>query len=85
MELLELPVLLAAAAAAMGRGLTLDEVVSGAAALAPVPGRFETVSNALGFTVVVDTVIVTPAHGLLVPSATVVTPVQPSEFFAVMI
>ncbi|SEC30958.1 UDP-N-acetylmuramoyl-L-alanyl-D-glutamate--2,6-diaminopimelate ligase [Terriglobus roseus] len=46
--------LLAAAAAAMGRGLTLDKVVSGAAALPPVPGRFETVANALGFTVVVD-------------------------------
>jgi UDP-N-acetylmuramoyl-L-alanyl-D-glutamate--2,6-diaminopimelate ligase len=46
--------LLAAVGAAMARGLTLDEVVSGAAALAPVPGRFETVTNALGFTVVVD-------------------------------
>lgn len=46
--------LLAAAAAAMGRGLTLDEVVSGAAALPPVPGRFETAANTLGFSVVVD-------------------------------
>ena len=46
--------LLAASAAAMARGVTLKEVVDGAAALPPVPGRFETVANALGFTVVVD-------------------------------
>jgi len=46
--------LLAACAAAMARGLTLDEVVRGTAELKPVPGRFETVTNALGFSVVVD-------------------------------
>ncbi len=46
--------LLAACAAAMGRGLSLDEVVQGAATLQPVPGRFQTVPNTLGFTVVVD-------------------------------
>ena len=46
--------LLAASAAAMARGVTLEEVVDGAAMLPPVPGRFETVANALGFSVVVD-------------------------------
>ena len=46
--------LLAASAAAMARGVTLEEVVNSAAALPPVPGRFETVANALGFSVVVD-------------------------------
>lgn len=46
--------LLAACAAAMGRGLTLQQVAAFAAELLPVPGRFETVPNALGITVVVD-------------------------------
>jgi UDP-N-acetylmuramoyl-L-alanyl-D-glutamate--2,6-diaminopimelate ligase len=46
--------LLSAMAAAMARGLSLDEVVRAAAALPPVPGRFETVTNTLGFSVVVD-------------------------------
>ncbi|MGI4853340.1 MAG: UDP-N-acetylmuramoyl-L-alanyl-D-glutamate--2,6-diaminopimelate ligase [Janthinobacterium lividum] len=46
--------LLAACAAALARGLSLDQVVGGAATLKPVPGRFETVANTLGFTVVVD-------------------------------
>jgi UDP-N-acetylmuramoyl-L-alanyl-D-glutamate--2,6-diaminopimelate ligase len=46
--------LLAAVAAAMARGLSQDEVVAEAAMLSPVPGRFETVPNTLGFTVVVD-------------------------------
>ncbi len=46
--------LLAACAAAMARGLRLQQVVEFAAQLRPVPGRFETVSNALGITVVVD-------------------------------
>lgn len=46
--------LLAASAAAIGRGLTLSQVVEGACELHPVPGRFETVANRLGFTVVVD-------------------------------
>ena len=46
--------LLAAVAAAMARGLSLEDVVRGAAALPPVPGRFETVMNTLGFSVVVD-------------------------------
>ncbi len=46
--------LVAAVAAAIGRGLSLDQAVQGAANLKPVPGRFETVANMLGFTVVVD-------------------------------
>jgi len=46
--------LVAAIATAMARGLTLDECVQGAAKLLPVPGRFETVANDLGITVVVD-------------------------------
>lgn len=46
--------LLAACAAALARGLSLDQVVVGAALLKPVSGRFETVANTLGFTVVVD-------------------------------
>lgn len=46
--------LLAAIAGAMGRGLTLDECVGSAAVLPPVPGRFETVPNTLGVSVVVD-------------------------------
>jgi UDP-N-acetylmuramoyl-L-alanyl-D-glutamate--2,6-diaminopimelate ligase len=46
--------LLAASAAALARGLTLDEVVGGAAALDHVPGRFQTVDAGQSFTVVVD-------------------------------
>ncbi len=46
--------LLAAMAAAMARGLAFNEVVRGAATLQPVPGRFQTVANTLGITVVVD-------------------------------
>jgi UDP-N-acetylmuramoyl-L-alanyl-D-glutamate--2,6-diaminopimelate ligase len=46
--------LLAAGAAAMARGLTLDEVVAGAAALAYVPGRFQSVDEGQDFAVVVD-------------------------------
>src|SRR5271154_1850160 len=46
--------LLAASAAAMARGLTLDEVTAGAAALDYVPGRFQTVDAGQPFTIVVD-------------------------------
>ena len=47
--------LLAASAAAWARGLTLDEIVAGAAAGAQVPGRFEVVpAGDTGITVVVD-------------------------------
>jgi UDP-N-acetylmuramoyl-L-alanyl-D-glutamate--2,6-diaminopimelate ligase len=46
--------LLAASCAALARGLTLDEVVEGAAAGAQVPGRFEVVPSSNGVTVVVD-------------------------------
>jgi len=46
--------LLAAAAAAWARGLTLDEIVAGAAALPQVPGRFQVVPSTSGITVVVD-------------------------------
>jgi len=46
--------LLAAMAAAVARGLTLEEVVESAGHVKPVPGRFEAVPNDLGFTVVVD-------------------------------
>ena len=46
--------LAAAMAAAMARGLTLQECVQAAARLQPVPGRFETVPNGRGFAVVVD-------------------------------
>ena len=46
--------LLAAMAAAVARGLTLEEAVESASTVKPVPGRFEAVSNGLGFTVVVD-------------------------------
>jgi len=46
--------LLAASCAALARGLTLDEVVAGAAAGAQVPGRFEVVPSLNGVTVVVD-------------------------------
>ena len=46
--------LTAAIAAAIARGLNLDDVVVAAAELAPVPGRFESVPNRLGLTVLVD-------------------------------
>ncbi|WP_263383933.1 UDP-N-acetylmuramoyl-L-alanyl-D-glutamate--2,6-diaminopimelate ligase [Granulicella arctica] len=46
--------LLAASAAAMARGLTLEQVVAGAAAGAQVPGRFQVVPSTNGVTVVVD-------------------------------
>jgi UDP-N-acetylmuramoyl-L-alanyl-D-glutamate--2,6-diaminopimelate ligase len=46
--------LLAASAAAYARGLMLDEIVSGVASLACVPGRFQTVDAGQPFTVVVD-------------------------------
>lgn len=46
--------LLAAMAAATSRGIALPDVVRIAATLKPVPGRFETVDNGLGVTVVID-------------------------------
>lgn len=46
--------LLAASGAAIARGLTLDQVSEGAASLACVPGRFQTVNAGQPFTVVVD-------------------------------
>lgn len=46
--------LLAAAGAACARGLNLEEIAHGAAALACVPGRFQTVDAGQPFTVVVD-------------------------------
>jgi UDP-N-acetylmuramoyl-L-alanyl-D-glutamate--2,6-diaminopimelate ligase len=46
--------LLAASCAALARGLTLEEVVAGAAAGAQVPGRFEVVPSRNDVTVVVD-------------------------------
>ncbi len=46
--------LLAAIGAALARGLDLQTAVQSAADLLPVPGRFETVPNALGLTIVVD-------------------------------
>jgi UDP-N-acetylmuramoyl-L-alanyl-D-glutamate--2,6-diaminopimelate ligase len=46
--------LLAASCAALARGLTLEEVVAGAAAGAQVPGRFEVVPSSSSVTVVVD-------------------------------
>ena len=46
--------LLAAGAAAMARGLTLDEVAAGAASLDCVPGRFQSVDCGQRFAVVVD-------------------------------
>jgi UDP-N-acetylmuramoyl-L-alanyl-D-glutamate--2,6-diaminopimelate ligase len=46
--------LLAASGAAVARGLTLEQVAAGAAALACVPGRFQTVDAGQPFTVVVD-------------------------------
>jgi len=46
--------LLAASAAAWARGLTLDEIVAGAAQGPQVPGRFQVVPSGNGLTVVVD-------------------------------
>jgi UDP-N-acetylmuramoyl-L-alanyl-D-glutamate--2,6-diaminopimelate ligase len=46
--------LVAAMAAAIARGLTLDEAVRCAETIRPAPGRFEPVPNKLGITVVVD-------------------------------
>jgi UDP-N-acetylmuramoyl-L-alanyl-D-glutamate--2,6-diaminopimelate ligase len=46
--------LLAASCAALARGLTLQEIVAGAAAGAQVPGRFEVVPSSNDVTVVVD-------------------------------
>ncbi len=46
--------LLAASCAALARGLTLEQIAAAARHLRQVPGRFQTVPNALGITVVVD-------------------------------
>jgi UDP-N-acetylmuramoyl-L-alanyl-D-glutamate--2,6-diaminopimelate ligase len=46
--------LLAASCAALARGLSLEQIAVAAARLRPVAGRFETVANELGITVVVD-------------------------------
>ena len=46
--------LLAAAGAAFARGLALEQIAEGAASLAHVPGRFQTVDEGQAFTVVVD-------------------------------
>ena len=46
--------LLAASCAALARGLTFDEIASAARELKQVPGRFQTVPNQSGITVVVD-------------------------------
>jgi len=46
--------LLAAAAAAHARGLSLEQIVAGAESLMNVPGRFQVVRTAQNFTVVVD-------------------------------
>jgi UDP-N-acetylmuramoyl-L-alanyl-D-glutamate--2,6-diaminopimelate ligase len=46
--------LMAAFAAALARGVAFEDVVVAAQELMPVPGRFETVPNGLGFSVVVD-------------------------------
>lgn len=46
--------LLAASAAAFGRGLSLEQIAEGTAALEYVPGRFQTVDAGQPFTVVVD-------------------------------
>jgi UDP-N-acetylmuramoyl-L-alanyl-D-glutamate--2,6-diaminopimelate ligase len=46
--------LLAASAAAWARGVTMDQIVAGAAAGAQVPGRFEVVPSSNDVTVVVD-------------------------------
>jgi UDP-N-acetylmuramoyl-L-alanyl-D-glutamate--2,6-diaminopimelate ligase len=46
--------LLAASCAALARGLTLQQIADAAKHLKQVPGRFQTVANDLGITVVVD-------------------------------
>jgi UDP-N-acetylmuramoyl-L-alanyl-D-glutamate--2,6-diaminopimelate ligase len=46
--------LLAASCAALARGLSVQQIADAADKLHPVPGRFETVANELGITVVVD-------------------------------
>jgi UDP-N-acetylmuramoyl-L-alanyl-D-glutamate--2,6-diaminopimelate ligase len=46
--------LLAASAAAMARGLTLDEIARGVETIACVPGRFQTVDCGQAFTVAID-------------------------------
>ena len=46
--------LLTASAAAVARGLSLDEVTAGAGALTHVPGRFQTIDAGQDFTVAVD-------------------------------
>jgi UDP-N-acetylmuramoyl-L-alanyl-D-glutamate--2,6-diaminopimelate ligase len=46
--------LLAASCGALARGLSLEQIADAADRLRPVPGRFETVANELGITVVVD-------------------------------
>jgi UDP-N-acetylmuramoyl-L-alanyl-D-glutamate--2,6-diaminopimelate ligase len=46
--------LLAASAAAMARGLTLEQVAAGAASLAGIPGRFQSVDGGQDFAVIVD-------------------------------
>ena len=46
--------LLAASCAALARGLTVEEIQAAVPKLRQVPGRFETVANELGVTVVVD-------------------------------
>ena len=46
--------LLAACCAALARGLTVEEIAAAVPKLRQVPGRFETLPNELGFTVVVD-------------------------------
>jgi len=46
--------LLAAAGAAAARGLSLDQIAAGAAALQVVPGRFQIIDKGQPFTVVVD-------------------------------
>jgi UDP-N-acetylmuramoyl-L-alanyl-D-glutamate--2,6-diaminopimelate ligase len=46
--------LLAASCAALARGLSLETIAAAARGLRQVPGRFQTVANTLGITVVVD-------------------------------
>ncbi len=46
--------LLAASAAAMARGLTLKQIAAGAASLAGIPGRFQSVHGGQDFAVIVD-------------------------------
>lgn len=46
--------LLAASCAALARGLSLEQIADATDRLRPVPGRFETVANTRGITVVVD-------------------------------